>query len=156
MVSVAFRSFFVLCLERLNKTLHLHFIFFLLSDQEFRPVLEESSDSNEGDEGDSEASDDEAGVAGPPGQFTVIMHLCKINFVPCVHMLIMCTYVNQISNHNFCCFCSVQFPLLLQFLFLIPVKLFPLLLHISINLLFIFGEIILVVACLCSMTLCVI
>ena len=56
----------------------------MLSDQEFRLVLEESSDGNEGDEGDSGASDDIARPAGPSGQFTVIMHLCKINFVLCM------------------------------------------------------------------------
>ena len=54
--------------------------FFFLSEQEFRLVLDES-ESDEGDEGDAGASDDETGATGPPGQFTVIIYLCKTKFL---------------------------------------------------------------------------
>ena len=82
------------------------------------------------------ASDVDAGAAGPPGQFTVIIHLFKIKVVLC---FISYIYI-QMSNYNNCCrLCSVQFPLLLQFLFLAPVKMFLLLLDVSIILLSMFG-----------------
>ena len=98
---------------------------------------------------DSGASDDEAGAAGPPGWFSVIIHFDKMLFSVLYH-----AYVIQMSNHNYCCFCFVQFhqlrqfPLLLQPLFLTPVQLFPLLLDVSISLLFIFGEIIFFNSCM--------
>ena len=54
--------------------------FFFLIEQEFRLVLD-GSESDEGDEGDAGASDDETGATGPPGQFTVIIYLCKTKFL---------------------------------------------------------------------------
>ena len=55
-------------------------MFFFLIEQEFRLVLD-GSESDEGDEGDAGASDDETGATGPPGQFTVIIYLCKTKFL---------------------------------------------------------------------------
>ena len=99
-------------------------LFFTSSDQDFVLHLD-TSESKEEESG----SDDEAGVAGTPGKFTLIVFSvnqgCSVYYYH--------TYIIGISKLNFCCFCSVQFPLV-QFLVLVLalVKQPPLLLHASI------------------------
>ena len=58
----------------------------MLSD-DFRLYLNESSE----EEIESGLSDDDAGTASPPGQFTVIInYFCQINAVLCIISIIIC------------------------------------------------------------------
>lgn len=70
-------------------------MFFFVNEQEFRLVLEESEDDG-GDKGDSGAPDDEAEATDPPGQFTVIIYLCKTKFVLCITSYTVIFYIIKV------------------------------------------------------------
>ena len=97
-------------------------LFIISSDQEFTLHL----DTSEGEE-DESGSDDEAGVAGTPGKITLIVFSinqgCSVYYYH--------AHIIEISKLDFCCFYSVQFPLV-RFLVLALVKQPALLLHVSI------------------------
>lgn len=70
---------------------HILFLFLLFtSDPEFCLLL----DSSEGDEDNSGASDDEAGAAGPPGQFTMIINFYNNNIKVFLCIILYIFYPN--------------------------------------------------------------
>ena len=86
-------------------------------------------DTSEGEE-EGPGSDDEIGVAGTPGKFTLIVFSVNESRLTS-SVYYYHTHIIEIPKLYFCCFCSVQFPLA-RFLVLALVKQPPLLLHVSI------------------------